>query len=276
MPLLLRQTKVMYANFKLALKYCRYYITASNGKGHGVHSPFVFNFITEVLNDDRFFYCYKPIEQLRQQLLANETRITVQDIGAGSRIFKNAERSICSIAASSLKPAKYARLLFRMVNYLQPQHILELGSSLGITTAYLASANINTTVFTIEGSPSVANVAQQNFNQLGLQNISLQQGNFDEVLQPLLQSNFRFLDFVFIDGNHRKEPTIRYFEQMLPYIHEKTVLIFDDIHWSREMEEAWEYIKLHEKVTLTVDLFFIGIVFFRKEQKEKQYFTIRF
>lgn len=266
----------MYADVKLALKYCTYYISASNGKGHGIHSPFVFSFVNDVLNDDRFFYCYGQIEQLRQQLLTDETRIEVTDAGAGSRIFKDAERSVSRIASSSLKPAKFAKLLFRIANYFQPHYILELGTSLGITTAYLASANPQSQVFTIEGSAAVAAIAQKNFGQLGLQNIHLHQGNFDDVLLPILKNNFTRLDLVFIDGNHRKEPTIRYFEQMLPYIHDTSILIFDDIHWSSEMEEAWHYIKNNEQVTLAIDLFFIGIVFFRKEQKEKQHFVIRF
>src|SRR2546430_379368 len=159
----------MYSPAKLAFKYFVYYLTASNGKGHGVHSPFVFEFITQVLNNDREYYCYKTIEQLRHQLKHNNTLLVLEDLGAGSRV-----------------------------------------------------------------------------------------------------------DLAFIDGNHRKEPTLKYFNEILTKTTESSILIFDDIHWSREMEEAWQNIKAHPSVTLSIDLFFIGIIFFRKEQKVKQHFAIRF
>ncbi len=252
-----------------------YWWRASNSKGHGVHSPFVFSFITGVLNDKRFFYSYQTIEYLRERLQNDETLLTVEDFGAGSRIHTHTQRSIKAIATSSLKPKKYSQLLFRMVNYFKPATILELGTSLGITTAYLASGKADAQVITMEGAKAVATIAQRNFKLLRLKNIQLITGNFDDTL-PSLLAQLPAIDFAFIDGNHRLKPTLRYFNQLLPKVHEHSLLVFDDIHWSREMEQAWNLIKAHEKVRLTIDLFFIGIVFFRLENKAKQEFAVRF
>ncbi|MBI2729785.1 MAG: class I SAM-dependent methyltransferase [Sphingobacteriales bacterium] len=265
----------MYSKGQLAAKYFSYYLKASNGKGHGTHSPYVYDFIEQVLNDDRDFYAYSEIENLRKTLLKEERTIEVQDFGAGSALINTKQRKVADIARYSLKPKKYAQLLFRMVNYYQPKHILEIGTSLGITTCYLAKPGNNTKVTTMEGADSIAAIAQENFKKLALKNIELVQGNFNETLSSVIRQ-LSTLDFIFIDGNHRKEPTLRYFEQLLPLTHNDTILIFDDIHWSEEMEAAWKQIKKHEQVRTTIDLFFIGIVLLRKEFKEKQHFTIRF
>lgn len=265
----------MYSRGQLAGKYFSYYLKASNGKGHGMHSPFVFDFITSVLNDDRDFYAYNEIENLRKTLLKDERLIEVQDFGAGSSQINTKQRKVADIAEYSLKPKKYAQLLFRMVNYYQPKHILEIGTSLGITTCYLAKPGKDSKVITMEGADAIAAIAQENFQQLGLKNIELVKGNFDETLSSIV-SRQSVMDFIFIDGNHRKEPTLRYFEQLLPVIHNDTIIIFDDIHWSKEMEAAWKQIKKYEQVTATIDLFFIGVVLLRNEFKEKQHFTIRF
>ncbi|CAN5596906.1 class I SAM-dependent methyltransferase [soil metagenome] len=266
----------MYSPFQLGIKYIRYWVTAGNGKGHGIHSPFVFEFIESVLTDDGAYYCYAPIEAIRNRLQQDQTNLELQDFGAGSRVHTSYTRKVSEIANSSLKPKKFAQLLFRMVNFYQPKNVLELGTSLGITTAYLASANKSVHVITMEGAGAVAAIAKKNFDDLQLENISITEGNFDNTLKELLAKKLPEVDFAFIDGNHRKEPTIQYFEELLPYINDYSILIFDDVHWSSEMEAAWEYIKAHEAVTLTIDLFFIGITFFRKEQKVKQHFTIRF
>ena len=266
----------MYSVFQLGKKYLRYYFTASNGKGHGVHSPFVFNLIINVLNDKTTYPAYKEVETQRNLLLGNETIITVEDFGAGSTKGLTKQRVVQQIAATSLKPKKYAQLLFRLVHYFQPKQILELGTSLGITTAYLAKANPSAAVTTMEGSAAVATIAQQQFDALQLKNITVVTGNFDETLQTLIDKTEQPFDFVFIDGNHRKEPTLRYFEQLLVKANNDTVFVFDDIHWSAEMEEVWAQLKQHPQVTLTVDLFFIGLVFLRKEQKEREHFIIRY
>lgn len=265
----------MYSRFQLAKKYLHYYLTASNGKGHGVHSPFVFDFIQHVLNDKKNYPCYSIIEEKRKELLRSDTVIEVTDFGAGSLVIKTNKRVVKDIAASSLKPEKYAQLLFRMAQYYKPKTILELGTSFGISTAYLASANRTTGVYTCEGASAIAAVAKQNFDELGLQNIHLAEGDFARTLTPLL-SHVRKIDLAFIDGNHRKEPTLEYFTKLLNHSTPSTILIFDDIHWSAGMEEAWEEIKQHPAVISTIDLFFIGLVFCNPDFKAKQHFTIRF
>ena len=265
----------MYSHIQLAKKYVKYYLTASNGSGHGVHSPFVFEFIKFVLNDKDSYNCYDKIEALRKQLLKDKTVIDVEDFGAGSTVIKTKKRVVKDIAASSLKPKKYSRLLFRMIQYYNKKNVLELGTSFGITTAYSASAKNNPAVTTMEGSATIANIAQQNFVLLHLKNVEIIAGDFTHTLPVFLSAN-KNIDFIFLDGNHRKVPTLQYFEQILLSSNEETIIVFDDIHWSKEMEEAWEIIKKNTAVTLTIDLFFIGVVFLRKDFKVKQDFVIRF
>jgi predicted O-methyltransferase YrrM len=265
----------LYTRFQLAKKYLRYYFTASNGSGHGVHSPFVFDFITNVLKDKNIYGSYNKIEEQRKKLLVNTATIEVEDFGAGSSIFKSNQRIVKNIAATSLKPKKYAQLLFRIAQYYKPATIIELGTSLGITTAYLASGNTNSKVYTCEGSKNIAAIAENNFYELGLKNIELIKGDFDQTLPPLL-SKLNKIDLAFIDGNHRKEATLDYFAQLLKHSTNATILIFDDIHWSAEMEAAWTTIQLNPAVTLTIDLFFIGIVLINNDFKVTQHFSVAY
>lgn len=265
----------MYSSFQLAVKYLHYYLTASNSKGHGMHSPFVFEFITKVLNDKTKYPAYQQVENLRQQLVKDQSILTIEDFGAGSVIDKTNQRTIASIAKNAAKPAKYGQLLYRMVKYYQPPTIVELGTSLGITTSYLSLAKPDAELITMEGATAIAETARQNFATLQFQNIIIQEGNFDHTLQSAI-SGLPAINFAFVDGNHRQEPTERYFNQLLPAMNNDSILIFDDIHWSREMEQAWDTIKQHPSVRCTIDLFFIGIVLFRQEFKEKQHFVVRF
>lgn len=265
----------MYSRFQLAKKYILYYITASNGKGHGIHSPFVFDFVVNVLNDRRHFYPYDVIEALREKLLSNTSILEIEDFGAGSAIHTKRSRSIASIARNAAKNKKLCQLLFRIVNYYQPKTILELGTSLGMSSSYIASAAPQATVITIEGAKSVAETAKNNHQVLQLDNVDVITGKFEEVLPDVLK-NLEAVDLAFIDGNHRFEPTKNYFEQLLSKVTPQSIFIFDDIHWSKEMEDVWELIKQHRAVTATIDLFFIGIVLFRPAFRSKQDFTIRF
>lgn len=265
----------MYSKSKLIYKYLQYWLSASNGKGHGVHSPFVFKFIKDVLIDDRYFYAYDAIENLRSQLLTDKTQVIINDFGAGSRTGLQQKRMIGQIASSSLKPKKYAQLLFRIADYYKAKNILELGTSLGITTSYLASANESASIITMEGADAIANIAQQNFINLNKNNIEIIRGDFDETLPSLLKK-INALDLIYVDGNHRYKPTLNYLNLLLPHCHDNTIMIFDDIHWSAEMEQAWDEIKQNNVVTLSIDLFGIGLIFFRKENKQKEHFTIRF
>lgn len=265
----------MFSKFQLAKKYLQYWLTASNGKGHGIHSPFVFDFVKNVLNDKTVYPHYQSIELQRKKLLNNSAVIEVEDFGAGSSVIKTNKRIVKDIAASSLKSKKYAQLLHRMVKYYKPETILELGTSFGITSAYLASGNTNAVVHTCEGSSSIASIAKQYFDEQNFKNIQLTEGDFAKTLSPLL-SKLKTVDFAFIDGNHRKEPTLEYFTEILKYSTPNSILIFDDIHWSNDMEAAWQEIKQHSATTLTIDLFFIGIVFINPNFKIPQHFVLRF
>lgn len=265
----------MYSSFQLARKYFHYYRTASNSKGHGMHSPFVFDFILNVLNNGKYYDPPAEIEQLRKKLLADKRIIEVEDLGAGSRTGIAKQKSISQIARSALKPKRYAGALFRLARHYQPQSVVELGTSLGITTAYFSKAASGADITSIEGSKAVHDIARENLSVLQCHNVQQVQGNFDLVLEEVLQK-YQTIDLGYIDGNHRYEPTILYFHQFLEKTNTGTILVFDDIHWSEEMEQAWEEIKNHPAVQYTIDIFFLGFVFFRKEFKVKQDFVVRF
>ena len=240
-----------------------------------MHSPFVFDFIRNVLNNKNKYAPPLEIEQLRKELLNDNRTIEIEDLGAGSRISTSKQKTISALAKTALKPKKYAQLLYRLVKHYQPATIIELGTSLGITTAYISKANPSAQIITIEGSNSIHQVAKGNFEKLNCRNIEALQGNFDSVL-PTVNSQLPTISLAYIDGNHRYEPTMRYFKEFLKKTTDDTILIFDDIHWSAEMEKAWEEIKTTPAVQYSIDIFFMGFVFFRKEFKVKQDFAIRF
>ncbi len=239
-------------------------------KLHGVHSPFVFHLETNCFKDKTIYPDYKKLETYNNILSENKDTITVTDFGQGSRVFKNNTRKITDIAKHAGISKKRQRLLFRLANYLKFKNTLELGTSLGKATVALAINNQNR-VTTVEGCKNTAAVAQSVLKKIGCCEVSVIYNTFENVLnQPL---GFK-PDCVYIDGNHNKEDTLNYFEKLLPLVHNDTVLIFDDIYWSKEMTAAWKEIAVHPKVTVSIDTFYWGLVFFRKEQ-EKESFTIR-
>ena len=217
---------------------------------------------------------FSPIRALAKEIRRNREVITITDLGAGSKVNASRQRSIGDIARNSQKPARFGRLLFRLIQHFQAHTVIDLGTSLGLTTAYMAKAPSVGLVLSFEGCPQTADIARQNFEQLGIRNTKVVVGNLDETLAPCIADSAP-VDFVFFDANHRYDPTVSYFETCLTNIHNDTVFVFDDIHWSDEMEQAWDYIKAHPSVRLTVDLFWVGLVFFRQEQP-KQDFVLRF
>ena len=265
----------MYSKSQLATKWFQYFIRASNSRGHGIHSPFVYEFIREVLNDDRNYYAYTLIETAKKNLLSDDRMLESMDLGAGSATGGDTKKKISDIARNSLSTTKFGRLLFRLANFYQAKVIIEMGSSLGISTAYLASADALSNVVTLEGSPSIAKIAAETFRKLKLNNITQVTGPFELELPGVIQSNPP-ADLVFIDGNHRKIPVLEYFERLLKKVSPASLIIIHDIHWSREMEEAWEIIQQRPEAKLTIDIFSAGLVFFRNEFQVKQHFTIRF
>lgn len=237
---------------------------------HGTHSPFVYKLADEVIYDKRQFEDYHIIEAQRKRLLQDESMIQVTDLGAGSHLNKDRTKKVKQIAKNALKRPALAQLIFRLVKFNNPKLIIELGTCLGITTSYLSKAAPKANVITIEGCPQTAAVAGKNFEELQLENIRLEVGNFDLILPGILNAEQQ-LDFVYIDGNHRKDATLNYFKWCLPKVHENSMLIFDDIYWSAGMKEAWAEIKAHPQVTVTVDLFWIGLVFFKTGQARQDF-----
>lgn len=213
------------------------------------------------------------IEDLRKDLLHDHTPIEMVDYGAGSRKTRSPKRSISEITKTSSTPTPVAQMMQRLISFLGLQNILELGTNLGLTTAYLASAHPKVKMISLEGDPTLAVLAVKNLQKIGIE-AEIIEGRFEENLDLAL-AKMPSIDFAYIDGNHRKEPTLNYFRKLLDTTTENSVLAFGDIHWSVEMEEAWEYIKQDKSVTLTIDLFDIGLVFFRKDRAEVEHFTIR-
>jgi predicted O-methyltransferase YrrM len=236
----------------------------------------VYAFIENVLLDGQDQPIYRQVEGLRKALKRSNEKLEVLDLGAGSRTDNKRLRAVSAIAKTAAKPAKYGQLLYRTARHYGCQNIMELGTSLGLSTAYLsAAAGEHGQVVTLEGAPAIAQKAREHFHELGLGNITQVIGDFDEKLPEAL-SILPKPDFVYVDGNHRQEPTLRYFEIFKEHCGENGIIVFDDIHWSQGMEEAWEKIRKDASVTCTIDLFFIGIVFFRRSFKEKVDFMIRY
>ncbi|MCF8297915.1 MAG: class I SAM-dependent methyltransferase [Saprospiraceae bacterium] len=256
----------------LVLKYIKYWFSAKNK--FSIHSPFVYELKTSVIDENIQDSNFSEIEKLRKSLLENQAKIEVIDLGAGSSLGYSNERTIREITQKYAKSPKNARLLYKLINHFKPKTILELGTSLGISTSYQAIAAPQSKITTIEGCPNTAKIAENNFNHLGLENIKLIVGNFDEKLPDYLNSISK-LDYAFIDGNHTKKATLDYFLQCLNKSHSESLFVFDDIHWSNDMEEAWNIIKKNEKVKITIDLFFFGLVFFN-EDLSKEDFILKF
>lgn len=259
-------------NSQLLKSYIKHRLKAKTR--HGIHSPFVYNLVDKVIYDFKPRTDYQQIEQLRKSLLSDKREITITDLGAGSHINNNKKKLVKQLAKNALKPKKLAQLIYRISNDNKPENIIELGTCLGLTTAYLAKASPDAKIISVEGCPQTTEIARENLKRLEVKNVNLLTGNFDTVLPGIINETDS-LDFVFIDGNHRKEATLNYFKWCLPKVNNDTVLIFDDIYWSKGMEEAWEEIKNNPRVSLTIDLFWIGLVYFR-EGHTKEHFRIKF
>jgi len=239
----------------------------------GVHSPFVFDLITKCFNATTDYKKITIINTYKQFLFANDTTINVTDFGAGSRVFKTTHRKVAAIAKTAGIKTKQANLLMRLVAYFETTEVLEIGTSLGIGTLAIALGNEQVKITTLEGCAETIKIPQTNLHHYVKNEIVFKEGEFGKTLTNTIEH--KKYDLIYFDGNHQKEATINYFEQCLSATHNDTVFIFDDIHWSSGMTAAWKYIKNHEKVKLTIDTFHWGIVFFRKEQQEKEHFVIR-
>lgn len=240
-----------------------------------LHSPFVFDLYNSCIARQKTPTALLPIELLRLEAKQNKTPITQEDYGALGHLQKKRTKSISYFASTHAKPSRLAHIIYRMVNKYQYRHCIELGTSLGFTSMCIAKGLPNQAkLITIEGAAQIAQIAQQHFTQSNTQQkIELRVGNFDKLLPETL-TQLPTIDFAFIDGNHTYEATTHYFYQLLNKVNNDSVLIFDDIYWSEGMTKAWEEIKNHPKVTVTVDLFYIGLVYFRTQQA-KEHFKLR-
>ena len=254
----------------MAKAYLNYRLKAK--KRHGVHSPFVYK-LSEAVLHKRSALKAKEIEGVRNEMLNDHQIIDLIDYGAGSRKTESSKRSISEIAKTSSTPVAMAQMMQRLISYLELNNVLELGTNLGLTTAYLAAADPKTRVISLEGDPSLSSLAVKNLQKIGLE-AEIIEGRFEDNLD-LAMAKMISVDFAYIDGNHRKEPTLNNLHALLERTGENSVLAFGDIHWSQEMEEAWKEIKQNKSVTFTIVLFDVGLVFFRKDRAEVEHFTIR-
>jgi len=235
---------------------------------HGIHSPFVYDLEQHCLKNSKNYSTYNAITEYRAALLRDQQLIAITDLGAGSKANSSNIRRVDHIVRQSASTIKRSKMLYRFTNYFNTKQVLELGTNLGIGTQALA-LNPNTQVTSVEGCPNLFSYASQKLKPYA--NIKLINGSFNKVLPELQVQSW---DLIFMDGHHDKTATLNYFEQLLPATHENTLIIVDDINWSKSMQEAWMLIKVHPKVTVTVDTFFCGLVFFRKGQA-KEHFSIR-
>lgn len=251
-------------------RYLKYLLISKHRKGHGIHSPFVFDLVSRIFRNKIDPGIVLMVENTRKKNRSDSRVINVRDLGAGSQTMKNSLRKVSDTARYSAIPERYGKLLANMASEFGKPAIVELGTSLGISTMYLALADPENDVFTIEGCPQTAGIAKENFKNAGIENISLMNGSFDEMFPQLEKEKIR-PGLVFIDGDHRREPLLRYFSRMADLSDVRTVVIIDDIHHSPEMEEAWHEIRQNEKVTVTIDIYRMGFVFFRKGMSRYNY-----
>jgi predicted O-methyltransferase YrrM len=238
--------------------YLNHWLTAVDE--HSIHSPFFFDFYTKVLRGKSDHPFFDEIEHLRTNLLSNSTLVSVVDFGAGANKKKPIKRQLSAIARTSLSSKALAEFYFRIIQSMDAKRIVELGSNLGTTALYLSTKE-DAQVFTFEGSPELANVALTNFEFFEKKNIHLIVGNIDNTLLDFLQDPSK-IHFALFDANHRAEPTLKYFNQLMRRLHERSIVVIDDIHWSEDMERAWDELRKHPLVYGSCDLFRCGILFF--------------
>jgi predicted O-methyltransferase YrrM len=258
---------------RYTLKYIHYLLTSRHSRGHGIHSPFVYDFVTNVLRGhDKADY--GQIEKLKKELRNDFSQLNIIDLGAGSGSGTGTIRSTAYIVNHTSINPKFGRFLARLVDWLSPSTIIELGTGVAFSTMYMAVASENGKIYSIEGCPEIAALARSNIKKPGFKNTDIITGSFDKILPSLCQK-IRHNLLVFIDGDHRGSHLIRYFESILPFTNENSVFVFDDIRWSGSMEKAWKDIIRRTEISVSIDLFRMGIVFMKKNLFKQDY-VIRF
>lgn len=261
---------------KILLLY-RYLIYSLKAKSrYRVHSQFVFDFINNILRDKKEYSDYSILWAHRNTIANSNDLVETVDfgVGAGNSTYSTKILKLGKIVRLRSLNESRLKLLYRITKYYKPKNILEFGTAAGISSVYIKSGNPLSNMITMEGCANLAANANESFNKLGFSNIDIAIGNFDNTLKDVLKK-IKKVDFVFFDGNHRKEPTLRYFEKCVQFSNENSIFVFDDIHWSTSMESAWKCIKNDGRVSITIDLFWLGIVFF-VDGIEKQNFVLRY
>lgn len=226
---------------------------------YSIHSPFLHHFIQDVLDHGGIFYCFPAIELVRKKVSQEKKTIKKSDLGAGSSYGNKNVIPINQILKQEQSSPKKAKLLFKMVNYFNPEKVLEMGTSLGFTTAYLANARKKNEVLSVEADKQKCKIASITIKSLGIKNVKIINSSFSDLIEKAKHWHF---NFIYFDGNHTEKATLSYFNWAVEKVSENDVFVFDDIYWSKEMHNAWAAIINHEKPTLTLDLFCVGIVFF--------------
>jgi predicted O-methyltransferase YrrM len=252
------------------IKFLNYTITARHKRGGGIDSPFILNIIVRIFRNKITPDIVFKTEMIRTGLKSDKRRISITDYGTGSSACERRPVMVSRQIRKTAIPRKYGELLSGFSSEFGNPCVIELGTSFGISTMYLASGNKGATVYTMEGCPETAEIAKENFQKSGLENICLLVGRFEELIPQLEEKKVK-PGLVFIDGNHRKYETLEYFNSMVAMGDENVVLIFDDIYYSREMKEAWEEIKNDNRISSTIDIYRMGIVFLRPEMSRTHY-----
>jgi len=250
---------------------------AWNTTGEGVHSPRLFYLVRYIFREKAHLYAWSAIEDRRAAMLRAPKLLHIRDYGTGL----DRNELVSSIAKHSVMKCGEAQFLARLVyhmsgpdyvvNRTRPLHIMELGTSLGLTTAYLATADDKNKVVTFEGSEQVAEMAQINWEKLQIRNIQQVLGPIDDTLYHYARESQDRLDFVLMDANHVGEATLRYFEWILPLMDPDGIIAIDDIRYSRDMIRAWKQIIHHEGVTATMDFGKMGLVFLYPQVQQRTY-----
>lgn len=259
-------------NTNLLIHFIKHYFSARR-KGHGVHSPFVYRLCEEVFYNSDSFYHFSNLNTVRESLLKDHRLLEIEDFGAGSKTFKGRYRKVSDIAAKGISGLKQSELLYKLSNFLNCRINIELGTSLGLNALYLASVNRQAEVITLEGSKQLVDFATNLSKAYKAENIRFVQGHFDSTF-PTVLASVPHVDLLYIDGNHTYDATLRYFQMALSKKNEQSVFVFDDIYWSKDMTKAWQEIKNHPEVKLSLDSFHFGMIFFRKEFKEQQHLRL--
>jgi len=259
-----------FINTHQVISYLKYYSRAKTI--YSVHSPFMYEIIKELVQNKKGYYAFIEIEQLKRRLSIDQKQINLQDLGAGSKTRQSNQKTVSEILKTSVSSDQKCKILFHLSRVLKPRLSLELGTSLGISAMSIAQGDPQMTLHTIEGDPELRNIAQSHFQSKKLKIIS-HQGSFDEIL-PNLLADVHKIDFVFIDGNHTYESTIRYHQMIKPKLSENAVILYDDIYWSKGMTDAWLDLKADPDFQFSLDLFNFGILFKRADEVKKQDFTI--